>query len=107
MFRPLWALAAIAVTAAPAAAATYSASIAAPAPAAKIAARDLVWSCAQTSCVGISQTSRPVVICQALAKQTGKIQSFKVDGRELAASDLDRCNASAKRGSDRALATAR
>jgi hypothetical protein len=36
------------------------------------------------------------VICQSLAKRTGRIESFIVDGRAFTSAELDRCNASAK-----------
>lgn len=106
MFRPLLALAATAFVAAPAAAATYSAKTQAPA-AAKIAARDVLWACGSTACTGSTDKSRPVVICQGLAKQAGRIESFAVKGREIAPDELARCNASARGDKDQALANAR
>jgi len=83
------------VASAPAAASTYSATLAAPM-SGRLIARDIVWSCGAAACQGATDESRPVVLCQSLAKQAGHIQSFIVDGRALAATELDRCNASAK-----------
>lgn len=95
MFRLLLALTA-SLAAAPAAAAVYSATpLAAPAEA-RIVARDVVWACGSQSCAGSTSNGRPLVVCQALAKKTGPIASFSVDGRAIAAAELERCNESAK-----------
>jgi len=104
MFRPLAALSALAFLAAPAAAATYSATISTAAPA-KIAARDILWTCVSGSCAGSTQNSRPLVLCQGLAKQAGRIESFGVNGQTISSEELARCNASAK-GADRSSAVA-
>jgi hypothetical protein len=106
MLRPFLALSAFALAASPAAAATYSAKTTAPA-AAKIAARDVLWVCSSHTCTGTTPNSRPLVLCQGLAKQAGRIESFLVDGRDLSASDLERCNASAKADGKTAVANAR
>jgi hypothetical protein len=106
MYRPLFALGAIALAAAPATAANYLAKTETPAPAQRIAARDILWTCGTDGCAGSTVNSRPVVLCEGLAKEAGRIQSFLVDGRELAAADLQRCNAAA-RETGSALANAR
>jgi len=107
MLRPLLSIAALALAAAPAAAATYNAKPAGPAPAERIAARDILWTCAAGTCSGSTANSRPLVLCQALAKKTGPIDSFTVDGREIAKDELARCNASAKVRGNEAVANAR
>lgn len=105
MFRPLLALSALALAATSAAAATtYSAKPAAPAESPRIIARDVSWSCGPEACVAATDKSRPLVLCQALAKKAGRIESFTVDGRAMAATELDRCNASAKDGAAQSLA---
>jgi hypothetical protein len=106
MLRPLLALSAAALVATSAAAATYSASPVTPA-SGKFAARDLLWVCAGGTCSGSTLNSRPLVLCQGLAKQVGRLQSFSVDGRPLSDPELERCNASARTGKDQALANAR
>ncbi len=106
MFRPVFVLAAFALAASPAAAATYSAKTSTPAPTDRIAARDILWTCASGACTGSTLNSRPVVLCEGLAKKAGKIDSFLVDGREISAADLQRCNASAHQA-NAALANAR
>ena len=104
MLRPLLAFAAFGLAAAPAAATTYSAKPATPSDAGRIIVRDMTWSCGAGSCVGSTDKSRPLVLCQALAKKAGRIESFAVDGRPMAAAELDRCNASAKGGAAQAIA---
>jgi hypothetical protein len=94
MLRPVLALSALAV-AVPAGAATYSAKLAVPS-ADRIIARDIVWNCGPDACQGATDESRPVVLCQSLAKRAGRVDSFVVDGRAVSAAELDRCNASAK-----------
>jgi hypothetical protein len=106
MNRSLFALAALALVASPAAAATYSARTSTPAPAGRIADRDLLWTCDSGTCTGSTQNSRPVVLCEGLARRAGPIDSFLVDGREISAADLERCNASVRQASS-AVANAR
>lgn len=105
MLRPLLAIASLAFAAAPVAAATYSAKPAQPA-SARIAAADILWTCGSAGCAGSTDNSRPVVLCEGLAKQAGRIESFTVNGRELAADELARCNASARQAGQ-TLANAR
>lgn len=94
---------AVAGTAAPAAASSYSASLATPA-SARIIARDIVWNCGPAACQGATDNGRPVVLCQSLAKRAGQVDSFTVDGRALSAADLAECNKLAKAGSSSPLA---
>lgn len=95
MLRPILALGAILLSAAPAAAATYSATLAAPANG-TIIARDISWNCSGATCQGATENSRPAVLCQSLAKRAGRLDSFAVNGRAFAAAELERCNASAR-----------
>lgn len=95
MIRPALFVAAL-LAAAPAAAGSYSATTAAPADG-RIVARDIAWSCAGTACRGKTAESRPMVICQGLAKRTGRLAAFSVDGRPFAPAELDKCNAFAPR----------
>jgi hypothetical protein len=103
MLRFTLALSALAFTAAPAAAASYTARLATPA-SERFIARDIVWACGPAACQGTTNESRPVVLCQSLAKRGGRVESFLVDGRALSAAELDRCNASAKPQAASALA---
>jgi len=103
MLRPAFFLSAIALAAAPAAAANYSAKLAVPA-SGRFIARDITWDCGTDACQGATDESRPVVLCQSLAKRTGRVDSFLVNGRAFTPAELDQCNAAAKAGPDKALA---
>jgi hypothetical protein len=103
MLRSAFFLSALAVLASPVAAASYSAKLAAPA-AGHIVARDINWTCAAGGCQGTTAESRPAVLCQALAKKAGKVDSFLVDGRPFNDAQLTTCNASVKADGGKALA---
>lgn len=85
----------IALGAAPVAASTYTATLAVPATG-RFIARDITWNCGSAACQGATDESRPVVLCESLAKRAGRIESFIVDGRSFAPAELNQCNASAK-----------
>jgi hypothetical protein len=104
MRLPIMLISAFAFAAAPAAAATYVAKPAAAAPNSHIVARDINWSCSTDTCQGATAESRPAVLCQALAKRAGRIDSFLVDGRAFTTAELDKCNAAAKGEPSKALA---
>jgi hypothetical protein len=106
MFRPASALVIAALAAAPAFATTYSASPSGQV-APKIVAKQLVWTCGAGTCSGATSESRPVIVCQSLAKKAGRIESFTADGRAFSAAELDRCNSAAKDGGTTAVASAR
>jgi hypothetical protein len=95
MLRLVLGFSAAAFAISPAIAATYSAKLAVPT-SERFIARDITWNCGPDACQGATNESRPVVLCQSLAKRGGRVDSFLVDGRALAAAELDRCNASAK-----------
>lgn len=89
--------------AAPAMATSYSARLAAPADS-RVIARDINWSCSGQTCQGATSESRPAVLCQALAKRAGKVESFLVDGRAMSEAELVKCNAAVRRDASKALA---
>ena len=103
MFRPAIAIVAALTVAAPAAAANYTAKPASQAPD-KVVGREMVWKCSAGACTGSTAESRPLVLCQSLAKKAGRIESFLVDGRAFSAAELDRCNTGAKPAPASALA---
>jgi len=103
MIRSSAFLLALGLASAPAAAATYSATLASPA-SGRLIARDIVWSCGAAACQGATDESRPAVLCQSLAKRAGRVDAFLVDGRAFTAKELDRCNAAARAEPNRALA---
>ena len=106
MFRPFMAIAAAALAATPSVAATYSAKLITPA-SQRIIARDIVWYCGPAACQGATEYSRPLVLCQSLAKRVGRVENFIVNGQALGAADLDRCNTAARKVPAQALANAR
>ncbi|USI76504.1 hypothetical protein [Sphingopyxis sp. USTB-05] len=71
----------------------YRAELASPAPEARFVARDVVWACTDAGCVASQGTSRPLIMCSALAKKAGPVTSFAAGGKALEADDLARCNA--------------
>ena len=106
MFRPASAVLIAALSAAPALATTYAAD-----PVAevgnKIVAKQLVWTCGAGDCRGATNESRPLIVCQSLAKKAGRLERFSADGRAFSAAELDRCNAAAKGGAATAVASSR
>jgi hypothetical protein len=103
MIRSLLTFSVIAALAMPAGAASYSAKLTSPTTQ-RIIARDITWQCGADACQGATAESRPVVLCQSLAKKTGKVASFLVDGRAFTDAELAKCNASAKATTSTALA---
>ena len=97
---------AVLALAAPAAAATYSGKPAGPATEAKFVGRDIIWNQVGTSYQGSTNESRPLVLCQSLARRAGRLESFTVNGRAIAEADLAKCNAVAPQPSGPALAEA-
>ncbi len=77
-------------------AATCSAVPVSPSAQVRVIGRDIVWRCGPDSCSGATEASRPVVLCEGLAKKAGRIQKFVADGRALNDSELAACNAFAK-----------
>ena len=103
MFRSLIIFSALAAIASPAVSASYSAKLSVPVTE-RFIAPDIVWACGADACQGSTDESRPVVLCQSLARHAGKIDSFLVDGRAFSAADLDKCNGSVRAAPARALA---
>ncbi len=104
MTRFLLALTALAAT--PALAGTYTAAPASQPETTKIIAREIAWNFADGVFTGRTAESRPMVLCQGLAKRAGRLDSFAVDGRTFAAADLAKCNSFAKDGAPTVLAKA-
>ena len=103
MIRSVPFLLGLALAASPAAASSYSATLAAPV-SGRFIARDITWNCGAAACQGTTDESRPLVLCQSLAKRAGPVETFLVDGRALDAAELQRCNASAKARPEQAVA---
>lgn len=92
------------LAASPAFAATYSAKTTAASASTKITGKDIRWTCAGDTCRGSTEASRPLILCQDLAKRAGRIESFVADGEALSAEQLAKCNSAAKGGAPAELA---
>ena len=95
MIRTTYFLILALLSAAPAGASNYTATLSQPS-GGQFIARDISWTCSASGCRGTTDESRPLVLCESLAKRAGRIESFLVDDRPLPAADLEHCNASAK-----------
>jgi hypothetical protein len=96
MFRA--AILSLAVLSAPAlAAGPFQAEPQAPPAQQRFVARDSIWRCGEAGCVSTNPTStRPAIVCSALARQVGALRSFSSEGRAFAAEQLENCNRSAR-----------
>ena len=103
MLRRLLIFSMVASAAVPAAAASYNAKLTAPT-SGRIIARDINWACGAGACQGVTNDSRPAVLCEALAKRAGKLDSFVVDGRAFSSAQLEKCNTAAKAEPAKAIA---
>jgi hypothetical protein len=103
--RSALALFAAMALASPAVAGTYMAKPIAPVAKDRIIARDIVWNCGPDACQGSTEESRPLVLCQSLAKRAGRLSTFVANGRAFGAAELNRCNSAAPSGSEPALAS--
>ena len=83
------------VVAAPAVAQSgFHASLAAPAPAARIVARETLWNCAGSECrAPRAGLSTDMSECRAMTKKLGRVAAFRAGERDFAAADLEKCNA--------------
>ena len=79
--------------AAPALAGTYTATPANAPAEQKIVTRDVAWNFAGGEFRGRTNESRPMILCQRLAKRAGRLSSFAADGRAFDAAQLEKCNA--------------
>ena len=103
MLRSILTFSALLIAAAPAAASSYFAKLAAPA-SQRIIGPDIVWNCDNAACQGATDESRPAVICQSLARNAGKLDGFLANGRAFTPAELDKCNAVAKAQTGQAIA---
>ena len=93
LLAALGGVALIPATASAAGGSYYRAELANPASEARFVARDVVWACKGASCIAGQGTSRPLIMCSALAKAAGPVASFTAGGKALDADELARCNA--------------
>jgi hypothetical protein len=92
-----YAMLSLALVSTPAFAAGFQAETSTQPPQVRFVARDSIWRCARMACVSTNETStRPSIVCAALARQVGVLRSFSVDGRAFGAEELQACNARAR-----------
>jgi hypothetical protein len=94
---PLFAVAALAASAAPTLAqggtTTYfSAELAQPASEAQFAAGGVVWHCEGTTCRAAQSSARALRVCTGLRREAGQVVSFAVAGSAIESDVLARCN---------------
>ena len=66
----------------------YSATLAAPAS----ETRAVAGACKDATCVPNKTTARPLRVCRGLNRKFGEIATFKVDGQDITAEELAKCN---------------
>jgi hypothetical protein len=70
----------------------HTATLAAPVQADRLVAHGLLWRCADDQCTAPTGNSRPLVVCQALARTAGPVTSFGSGKTLFDAEQLARCN---------------
>ena len=63
----------------------------------RIVARDTIWNRNGPTFEAGKSNSRPAVVCAVFVKQVGALKSFRIAGAPIAADDLQKCNARARR----------
>jgi hypothetical protein len=74
-------------------AAYYSATLTAPAGEERAVAGGVAWTCEGSTCVANKASARPLRICRGLNRKFGEVTTFKVEGAEISADELAKCNA--------------
>lgn len=70
----------------------YTATFTAPVSENRTVAGGVAWACAGSTCVAGKASARPLRVCRGLNRKFGEIATFKVDGEDLAADELAKCN---------------
>lgn len=52
----------------------------------------VLWKCQGERCAAASDGSRPLLVCQRVAKAFGQIARFSTPAGELSSEDISRCN---------------
>lgn len=68
------------------------ATLAEPAQANRLVAHGLLWRCVEDQCTAQAGNSRPLIVCQALAKTAGPVSQFGSGATMLDTEQLARCN---------------
>lgn len=70
----------------------YSATLAAPTSETRAVTDGVAWACKDATCVANKTTARPLRVCRGLNRKFGEVATFKVNGEEMAAEELAKCN---------------
>ncbi|HSF13496.1 MAG TPA: hypothetical protein VLA50_11045 [Erythrobacter sp.] len=70
----------------------YTAKLTAPAGEDRAVAGGVAWTCEGDMCVANKASARPLRICRGLNRKFGEVVMFKVQGEEIAAEELAKCN---------------
>ena len=70
----------------------YNATLAAPTAENRAVADGVAWACKDATCVANKTTARPLRVCRGLNRKFGEIATFKVNGEDMAAEELAKCN---------------
>jgi hypothetical protein len=70
----------------------YSATLSAPASENRAVADGVAWACKDAICVANKTSARPLRVCRGLQRKFGEVATFKVNGQDLAAEELAKCN---------------
>jgi hypothetical protein len=68
--------------------------------------RSTLWRLQNGAYVAAQASERHTIVCQLVAKNVGRLESFSVAGTAYTAEALDKCNAKAKQGGGAAMAAA-
>lgn len=52
----------------------------------------VAWNCNGNTCTAGKGDARPLRMCRSLARKHGEVTSFKVNGEDMAADELAKCN---------------
>lgn len=70
----------------------YSATLSAPASDTRAVTDGVAWACKDATCVANKTSARPLRVCRSLNRKFGEVATFKVNGEEMAAEELAKCN---------------
>lgn len=70
----------------------YNATLSAPTAENRAVADGVAWACKDATCVANKTTARPLRVCRGLNRKFGEIATFKVNGEDMAAEELAKCN---------------
>ena len=70
----------------------YTAKMTAPVGENRAVAGGVAWTCEGEMCVANKAAVRPLRICRGLNRKFGEVAMFKVEGEEISADELAKCN---------------